>query len=314
MTSVRIQPPIGRAAGAGGFTLVEMALVLLIVGLLAAVFLPATNTMLDNSRRKETRAKLEALEQAMVRFVMVNGRLPCPADGRLRSSSAIYGLEQRTAATGVCTVINQGVVPWRSLGLSNNDAVDAWNTQITYRTRGDLPALGTSLGLTLDRALDMGECNPLGTGAASAQTLGLHARQGCAACSSSTLPSCTSPLNWLNGRGLEVRTGDGTLVLMNPAMGVGTGAAYVLISHGANRHGGYPLDTGPVGPPLVIIDEPNRGDFENNNNRNNNALQPFYINIELSEGAGNAYFDDIVVHPSVMSVVLAAGLGPRKQP
>ena len=65
---------------------------LLIVGLLAAVFLPATNTLLDNNRRKETRAKLEALEQkAMVRFVMVNRRLPCPADGEPPCS----GVEQR---------------------------------------------------------------------------------------------------------------------------------------------------------------------------------------------------------------------------
>lgn len=301
-------------ARARGFSLVEMALVLLIVGLLAAVFLPATNTLLDNNRRKETRAKLEALEQAMVRFVMVNGRLPCPADGSLRSNSPNYGVELRTPATGVCTAINTGVVPWRSLGLAANDAADAWNTQITYRTRGDLVASSTSLGLTLDRALDMGACDPLGTGAASAQTLGLHARQGCAACSSATLPSCTSPLNWLNGRGLQVRTGNGTLVLMDPALG--TGAAFVLISHGANRHGGYPLDTSPLGPPINIINvNPlNRGDFENNNNRNNNALQPSYINIELSEGAGNDYFDDILLHPSVMSVVLAAGLGPRKQP
>lgn len=295
-------------ARARGFSLVEMALVLLIVGLLAAVFLPATNTLLDNNRRKETRAKLEALEQAMVRFVMVNRRLPCPADGSLRSNSPNYGVELRTPATGVCTAINTGVVPWRSLGLAANDAADAWNTQITYRTRGSL----TSLGLTLDRALDMGACDPLGTGAASAQTLGLHARQGCAACSSATLPSCTSPLNWLNGRGLQVRTGNGTLVLMDPALG--TGAAYVLISHGANRHGGYPLDTSPVGAPIQIINAPSFGNFENTNNRNNNPNQPFYINIELSEASGPGYFDDILIHPSVMSLILAAGLGPRKQP
>ena len=300
-------------ARARGFSLVEMALVLLIVGLLAAVFLPATNTLLDNNRRKETRAKLEALEQAMVRFVMVNGRLPCPADGRLRSSNANYGLEQRPP-TGVCTVTNQGVVPWRSLGLAANDAADAWNTQITYRTRDGLPAHG-SLGLTLNRALDMGMCDPLGAGARdNQQLLAGHLRSGCLPCASANPSLCTSPLSWLTGRGLEVKTGNGTLVLMNPA--VGTGAAYVLISHGANRHGGYPLGTSPLGPPINIItvDLLNRGDFENTNNSNNNAPQPFYVNIELSEAPGPNHFDDILLHPSVMSVVLAAGLGPRKQP
>ena len=106
-------PTHRRAASAGGFTLVEMALVLLIVGLLAAVFLPATNTLLDNNRRKETRAKLEAIEQAMVRFVMVNRRLPCPADGALPLGNANQGLE--LVAAGVCSPATQitGVVPDR---------------------------------------------------------------------------------------------------------------------------------------------------------------------------------------------------------
>jgi len=256
----------------------------------------------------------------MVRFVVVNRRLPCPADGRLRSGNVNYGVELRPV-TGVCTVINQGVVPWRSLGLSANDAADAWNTQITYRTRGDLSPGPGSFGLTLDRALDMGDCDPLGTGLAVSQTLGLHVRFGCRTnlppppCSSTNLGSCTSPLNWLTGRGLQVNTGNnGTLVLMNPALG--TGAAYVLISHGANRHGGYPVDPSPLGPPINTIDvlPPNRGNFEENTNKNNNVLQPYYVDIELNEGPGASHFDDILIYPSVMSVVMAAGLGPRKQP
>ena len=86
-----------------GFSLVEMAVVLLIVGLLASVFLPATNTMMDNNRRKETRAKLEAIEQAMRRFVVVNGRLPCPANGALAPGNVEQGLEQPHPGTAACT-------------------------------------------------------------------------------------------------------------------------------------------------------------------------------------------------------------------
>ncbi|MDZ4236649.1 MAG: prepilin-type N-terminal cleavage/methylation domain-containing protein, partial [Hydrogenophaga sp.] len=65
-------PSTNHARRQQGFSLVELAMVLLVVGLLAALFLPATSTMMDNNRRNETRTKLEALEAAMTRFVMTN--------------------------------------------------------------------------------------------------------------------------------------------------------------------------------------------------------------------------------------------------
>ena len=285
MTPVRIQPPIGRAAGAGGFTLVEMALVLLIVGLLAAVFLPATNTLLDNNRRKETRAKLEALEQAMVRFVMVNRRLPCPADGDLATGNANQGLE--LAAGGACTVLalTNGVVPWRSLGVAQSDALDAWSSMISYRVWGGAGVAGSSL--TLADGMNMQALDPASAGVVNA---------------------------WLAPRGFRVCNAVACAVASPAELASkanGNGAAYVLISHGANRFGGFSAD----GNYLGTSSGPAPGPLENIN-RNTLALRSgtpndFYIDAEFAENPA-AYYDDIVLRPTIMAVALAAGLGPRR--
>ena len=290
---------------AQGFSLVEMAMVLLVVGVLAALFLPATNTMMDNNRRKETRTKLEALESAITRFVMTTGRLPCPADGSLAPGNANYGRELRTAATGVCTAITTGVVPWLTLGVAHANALDGWNSVITYRVRGDMVSSITSLGLTLDAALDMTACDMAGTGAAASQSLGAHNRLGCN--TPCTAASCTPPSNWLADRGLRVDENAAGGILMNPAAPALTGAAYLLISHGSNKAGGY-NSNGTLQP----ANGPGPGALELQNS-NNTALRvapDFYVDADLTEDPAN-YYDDIVLRPSVMKVVIDAGLGPR---
>ncbi len=277
---------LGRTgARARGFSLVEMALVLLIVGLLAAVFLPATNVMLDNSRRKETRAKLEALEQAMVRFVLANRRLPCPADGDLPPGNANQGLE--LAAGGACTALalTNGVVPWRSLGVSQTDAMDAWNTMVSYRVWGGAGLPGPSL--TLVDGMNMQALDPTNPGAVNTwlSTRGFRACNA-AACAVGSAAELTSKVN-------------------------GNGVAYFLISHGPNRFGGFSADGNYLG---TSVGAP-PGPLENIN-RSTVPLRfaspnDFYVDADFAENPA-AYYDDLVLRPTILSVAMAAGLGPRR--
>ena len=275
-------PRIG--ARARGFSLVEMALVLLIVGLLAAVFLPATNTLLDNNRRKETRAKLEALEQAMVRFVLANRRLPCPADGDLPPGNANQGLE--LAAGGACTALalTNGVVPWRSLGVSQTDAMDAWNTMVSYRVWGGAAVAGS---LTLADGMNMQALDPTNPGAVNTwlSTRGLRACNA-AVCAVGSAAELASKAN-------------------------GNGVAYFLISHGPNRFGGFSADGNylgtSVGAPPGPLENINRSTVPLRSAPPND----FYVDADFAENPA-AYYDDLVLRPTILSVAMAAGLGPRR--
>lgn len=273
-----------------GFSLVEMALVLLIVGLLASVFLPATNAMLDNNRRKETRAKLEALEQALVRFVIVNKRLPCPANGALAAGNVEQGLEQPHPGTAACTAaaLTNGVVPWRTLGLSQDDVTDAWNTMVSYRVWAGAAVAASSL--TRADGMSMSDFDPA---TENAQIQAFLQASGFRICSAN--PCAPGAAAELSSR---------------TSM---TGAAYVLISHGANRVGGFSTE----GVYLGAANGPGPGPLEN---INFNAVAPrtatptdFYIDTSYAENPA-AYFDDIVLRPTVMSVVQGASLGPRQTP
>lgn len=281
--SPRTPPHRSHAPREQGFSLVELAMVLLAVGLLAALFLPATNTMMDNNRRNETRAKLESLESAIARFVMTTKRLPCPADGSLAPGNANQGLE--LAAGGACTAdaLTKGVVPWRTLAISQTEAMDAWGNLVTYRVWG---GAGVTNSLTVANGMDMSAFDPATAGTVS----GWLAIRGFRACN-------TSPCAVSSTSELASKTS-------------GNGVAYFLISHGANKYGAY----NPTGTWVATANGPGPGAQENIN-RNNLALRTtspddFYIDTDLSENTAT-YYDDIVRRPTVIKVALDAGLGPR---
>lgn len=112
-----------------GFSLVEMAMVLMILGILLSGVLVAVGDSTTSVRITRTQNQLELLEEALYGFAQANGRLPCPA------TDTSDGVESFTG-NGVCDVAN-GMIPNVTLGVYgsvNEDGMllDAWQNPIRY--------------------------------------------------------------------------------------------------------------------------------------------------------------------------------------
>jgi len=101
-----------------GFTLVEMAIVMLILGLLLAGLMTPLSTSLENQRRQETRDYLQTAHNALLGFAVIYSRMPCP-------DTNSDGIENSP-----CAGTTEGQLPWATLGL---DRFDAWGNVIRYR-------------------------------------------------------------------------------------------------------------------------------------------------------------------------------------
>jgi prepilin-type N-terminal cleavage/methylation domain-containing protein len=275
---------------ARGFTLVEILVVLIIFAVVLAMAAAITRGVAASQKRSITATRMAAIDNALLQFISVSKRLPCPADGRLLSTDANAGVENPAGGAN-CNAQQHGVIPWRTLGLSEADGTDGWDRRFTYR----LPA-----GFGVAGALDMSWCDPASTAAVAATA-------ACStACASVALASCTAPQSYLLNKGIEIRSRAGAIV-MNPAGAPATGAAYVVISPGESGGGGYFFGSG------VLSASSTTDGTEEVKNYANVAGNPaaYYVDDSLNEIAGAAHFDDVVSRPSVLSVLNKAGLGPR---
>ncbi|SMB24238.1 General secretion pathway protein H [Sterolibacterium denitrificans] len=107
-----------------GFSLIEMAIVLLVVGLLLGSGLGLLGAQLDLQRTRASQKILEDARESLIGFAMANGRLPCPA------SPVSQGIESPEGG-GVCTHPYDGLLPGVTLGLPGVDGqgylTDAWS-------------------------------------------------------------------------------------------------------------------------------------------------------------------------------------------
>jgi type II secretory pathway pseudopilin PulG len=112
-----------------GFTLVELAVVLLVVTLLLGSVLVPLATQVEQRRLGEAEKLLDDTREAIIGFAMINGRLPRPAtsasDGEELSGTCTSLPDPGKDAVANCT----GFVPWATLGVSR---LDPWGKQLRY--------------------------------------------------------------------------------------------------------------------------------------------------------------------------------------
>ena len=113
-----------------GFNLIEMAIVLVILGVLLGGLITPFSTQLEASKRRGVDALIRDVDQALLGFAAANGRLPCPA------TAASNGLASPAGPNTACTTYH-GFVPTRTLGLNgsvdaNTRLLDPWLNPIRY--------------------------------------------------------------------------------------------------------------------------------------------------------------------------------------
>lgn len=159
MASLKRAASLAPTIVARGFTLTEMAVVLVIVALLIGGMIMPLSTQLDLRYVAETRKQLADIAEALIGYAASHtasdGRpyLPCPdTDGD--------GLENRSG--GTCTN-QEGLLPWATLGLGRQDA---WGYPFRYRVSASFS--NNAVGFTLFSAGDIRVC----TTASCTATLG----------------------------------------------------------------------------------------------------------------------------------------------
>jgi len=116
-----------------GFTLIEMAIVLVILGFLLGGVLSPLAARQEQDRRDENAELLEKAREALIGFALVNGRLPCPDTDA--PGSATSG-QENAGCSILATVAHADRLPWVTLGVVGEH--DAWGApdEIRYSVNG----------------------------------------------------------------------------------------------------------------------------------------------------------------------------------
>lgn len=184
------------------FSLVELSVVLVVISVLTSGVLTILTKHSEDSKLKITEKRMEIIEKSIEKFVIENNRLPCPADGTtVIVGEAFFGFEKRSSSKPVLCDSN----------FTFNDI-----------HAGVVPVL--SLGLSKEYMFD-------GWKRRFSYVVDgnlVNSEDTDVTCSKDSSSEC-----FKFSEGGKIKIKDASSRLITEA------AAYVIISHGRNGHGGY---------------------------------------------------------------------------
>ena len=158
--------------GSSGFTLIETAIAMMVVGVIIAGFAVPFSLYLKNKEAKETTTNLTVASSALTGFLGIQGRYPCPARTDLPRTDVDYGRETNcadasvapgTCANGICIEQNTrtitdpitgapvnitqrvrvGNLPFRQMNISEDDTFDGYGMRYKYAVTEELAVATT---------------------------------------------------------------------------------------------------------------------------------------------------------------------------
>ncbi len=124
------------------FTLIEIVVVVLILGLLTAMLFRVMEPLMINFHIEKTRNNMATVIESLENYVMANDALPCPARIDAIPTDPDYGTETDcTAAAGAGIIetagrggsmVRIGAIPVRTIDLPYRYIADGWNSKFLY--------------------------------------------------------------------------------------------------------------------------------------------------------------------------------------
>lgn len=157
-----------------GFSLVEISIILVIIAMLTGSSLSIFLYSNDQTKQIQTLKKMEVIEQAIIAFVKINNRLPCPGDISLGKNDLNSGIEKCNCNLGAdltsnlpagfnCPISNfalGGTIPVKTLNLPQSFMEDGWGSYIIYyMTKGMGGDINCADVGPADPAYNLHECN-----------------------------------------------------------------------------------------------------------------------------------------------------------